>query len=656
MSLKSRLRRLCGVFCLALTGQLAVAGEGPGPTESVLVFHVRWGETDQTGLAFANPTDRIAILTLFLLNNDGTLADPVGRELRIDPNKQRAVVLTDVFPNVVEVDGFIYAVSDNSGVVGFFLTFAPDISQIDGAEASLFIVLPRALIFPELLTGNGESTELNVIVVSETLDPPPTFTLNFDLCGADGTCTTVTRRIPSGPFGLARFSGTVAELFEGQVPAGEAAFDQSYVTVTVPNGLVAGYQEFRSEDFRGGRNALILRGGGARPYSLFGAQVAHTDDITSDVTLINPTDLPAALNISLFSTGVSAGAPLTTASIVLPAGGVVKRNIRGLVDLPDGDFVGWMRVDSDVSNIVGNVTFGDGERTFLSSVQMQGSPQTEVLYSHLADGLGFFTGLTFLNIRPDLIQVDIEVFDPEGNLTGTGRFELSGFEHAPRLLSQIIPGFEPQVGGFIRLRASQGIFSFEQFGFVKDGVLTSLSAVPPQRGAGTVSGVVVPAAGQSLEGLRAGALPEGETSTRRFPASAKKGVFLDPNGSFRSGEMIVKFQPSLSAAAIESMAGRLSLEIDTRAPEQVCLLRLRRGIASLQKGVIDKSVKDRTLDLSKSSMPAARWSMLSPITSIRPRGWPPPMTPGFLSCGTSTASLCPRPGRSQSEVRTSSLP
>ena len=45
------------------------------------------------------------------------------------------------------------------------------------------------------------------------------------------------------------------------------------------------------------------------------------------------------------------------------------------------------------------------------------------------------------------------------------------------------------------------------------------------------------------------------------------------------------------------MAEKLTLEIDSRAPEQVCLLRLRRGIASLQKGVIDKSVKDRTLDL-----------------------------------------------------------
>ena len=592
MGLKKGLLQLC-VGCFWLAGQPLWGGEAPTVT---LVFHVKWGPGDQTGLALANPTDRMTNLQLFLLNNDGSLADPLGRDVVIQPNQQQAVVLTNIFPNVVQVEGFVIGFSDNIGVVGFFLTFAPDVSQIDGAEASLFNILPRSVLFPELLSGNGESTELNVIIGTDSVVPPPNFTLDFELCGADGTCIKERREIPSGPFGLARFSGTVASLFEGKAPAGESLFDQSYVTVNVPNGLVSGYQEFRSDDFRGGRNALSLRGGEERPFSIFGAQVADTNDITSDITLINPTDLPATLNLSVFATGAGDGTALTTAAIVLPPRGVIKRNIRDLVDLPDGDYVGWIRVDSDVSNIVGNVTFGDEERTFLSSVQMEGSPQSQLLYSHLADGLGFFTGLTFLNITPDLIEVGIEVFDPAGKMTGSGDFQLAGFEHGARLLGQIIPGFVPQVGGFIRLSASQGIFSFEQFGFVKDGILMSLSAVPPQRGSGTVSGVVVPAVGQTLEALY-GVGARAGLAGGRFPASARKGVVLDPEGSFRPGEMIVKFQPSLSPAGVESMADSLSLEIDTRAPGQICLVRLPRGLATLQKGVIDKSIRERTLEV-----------------------------------------------------------
>ena len=398
--------------------------------------------------------------------------------------------------------------------------------------------------------------------------------------------------------------------------------------MTVPNGLVSGYQEFRSEDFRGGRNALSLLVGDERPFSIFGAQVADTSDITSDVTLINPSDLPVTLNVSVFPTGSSEGDALATASIVLPAGGVVKRNLRQLIDLPEGDFVGWIRVDSDVSNIVGNVTFGDVERTFLSSVQMQGSPQAEVLYSHLADGLGFFTGLTFLNITPDLINVEIEVFDPAGKMTGSGDFDLAGFEHAPRLLGEIIPGFEPQVGSFIRLSASQGIFSFELFGFVEDGVLKSLSAVPPQRGAGTVSGATVPAVGQGLETVRT-AGTRASLAGRRFPASAKKGVVLDPDGSFRPGEMIVKFQPGLSTAAVESMAERLSLEIDTRAPGQICLVRLPRGIATLQKGVMDKSIRDRTLEVIEELNARNEVIYAQPNYLVQAQGLATPNDPRF---------------------------
>ncbi len=97
LRLRTSLLRLC-ILCLALSGPPLWGGEVPGVT---LVFHVKWGAGDQTGLAFANPTDRVTNLRLFLFNNDGSLADPLPREVVIQPNEQRAVVLTDVFPNVV---------------------------------------------------------------------------------------------------------------------------------------------------------------------------------------------------------------------------------------------------------------------------------------------------------------------------------------------------------------------------------------------------------------------------------------------------------------------------------------------------------------------------------------------------------------------------
>ena len=114
MSLKRGVLLLC-IVCHTLAGSPVWGGNVP--PSSVFVFHVKWGESDQTGLALANPTDRVAVVTLFLFNNNGTLADPLAREVVIQPNEQRADVLTDVFPDVVQVDGFILAFSDNAGEV-----------------------------------------------------------------------------------------------------------------------------------------------------------------------------------------------------------------------------------------------------------------------------------------------------------------------------------------------------------------------------------------------------------------------------------------------------------------------------------------------------------------------------------------------------------
>ena len=594
MRLKSTFRQtLLGVLVLGVSCPFVSAGGAS--SESVLVFQVRWGVAGQTGLALANPTDRVANVELFLIQNNGTFRGLA--EVVIAAGEQQAKVLTDFFPTATNINGFIVAFSDNIGVVGFFLTFAPDISQIDGAEASLAIILSRAVIVPELLTGQGESTELNVIVFASSDPAPRNFTLEFDLCGADGACRREVRLLPSGPVGVARFSTTVAELFGGPGPAGEAVFDQSYVTVNVPNGLTIGYQEFRGENFRGGRDALSLLAGSSRPFSLFAAQVADTPDITSDITLINPTTLSATLNVSAFRTGVSDGNAEAMAPVVLPPGGVVKGNIRDLIELPAGDFVGWLRVDSDVSNVVGNVTFGDEARTFLSSVQMQGTALTEIVYSHLADGLGFFTGLTFLNVTPDPTDVEVEVFNPGGDMTGSGSFQLAGFEHGPRLLSQIIPGFEPQVGGVIRLSASQGIFSFEQFGFLQNNALVSLSAVPPQRGAGTVSGRVVPAAGQGAVEFPGAQAIRTHQLQGRFPASRAKGVRLDPEARFRPGEAIVRFNAATTLEGMASVAERMSLQIRSRAPGGVCLVRLDEGTIALQRSGRRVALQKTTLEM-----------------------------------------------------------
>ena len=61
LRLRTSLLRLC-ILCLALSGPPLWGGEVPGVT---LVFHVKWGAGEQTGLAFATRRTGLPIWSSF---------------------------------------------------------------------------------------------------------------------------------------------------------------------------------------------------------------------------------------------------------------------------------------------------------------------------------------------------------------------------------------------------------------------------------------------------------------------------------------------------------------------------------------------------------------------------------------------------------------
>jgi hypothetical protein len=144
--------------------------------------------------------------------------------------------------------------------------------------------------------------------------------------------------------------------------------------------------------------------------------------------------------------------------------------------------VGWIQVESSVAGVAGNVTFGDPQGTFLASVPLSGELIRDLIFSQVADGLGFFTGVTILN--PSATQaanVILEVFKNDGTRQGAANIRLGPRTRRARLLREFFTddgkNLEPQVGGFIRLRSDNGILAFELFG---NDLLRFLSAVPPQ--------------------------------------------------------------------------------------------------------------------------------------------------------------------------------
>lgn len=508
----------------------------------VLLFpRVQTDPLRRTGIAVANPTGTPADVSMMLLDRFGNLRSGSGvtnpAEFRIPPGGQLARTIPELFgtPSAAAGD-WVFATSSNLGLVGFFLSFNADVSGIDGAEAISLLGTP-ALVFPEILCEAGAVTELNLIGYGE---------VDVELRSAGGEkLASKVLTLPADQPG--NIASTVEQLFGRKPPC------DSYVLAVGRKFAVYGFELFGTASSLGGRNAIPVRTSGlSGTQSLFGAQLADTSSIRTFVTLINPTDTPARLTLSAFRTGVAGTTPAAARVVDLGPGAMLRREARALLQLPPGEFVGWLRVDSDVLGVVGDLSFGDAAGSFLSSVQLQHTPVTDLVFSHVADGLGYLTGLTFVNPSRDAASISLKVFSKEGLQTGASQFILQPFEHRPRLLGELVAGLPPQIGGYIRIQSNVGIYTFELFSFVEKGKLKSLAAVPPQRGKGLISGLLIP----SQVGSATAVILQ---PADRYPQSLSKGIRLDPGGEFVAGEAIVRLEdPAMAAGFSMTLPAELS--------------------------------------------------------------------------------------------------
>ncbi len=537
-----------------------IPGSGDEAGEIFIFFpSIRQGGGLGTGIALANPTGEAVVADAFLLDDQG---DQLGMtQLAIAADGQVARLVSELFPGVAgAANAWMLVRSANLGLSGFFLTFQGGAENIDGAEA---VTSGSELqVFPQLLCGQEDFTELNLVGAGP---------VDLELRAADGSLLEMVSVLLPEPVG--RHNALVSELFESEVPEGGA-----YVLARARESNVIGYETFGAQDFLGGRNAIAATEQARRiPVALFGAQLVQVPSLESIITLINPTGQEAILVLSAFSTGVAPAGPAASTEVTLAPKAMMRASAAQLLGLDN--FVGWLRVDSDIAGVVGDITFGDPAGTYLAAVQLQRTPLRRVVASHVADGLGFFTGLTFLNVNRDPAEVTVEVFDVNSQPTGQASFTLAPQEHRPRLLPEIIPGFQPQVGGFIRISAEPGIFGFELFSLLSRGRLLSLAAVPPQRGSGSISGRLTPSAG---------AAPA--AGYERYPQSAARGIVLDAGAEFVPGDLVVKFRPgkgpsdlgglllSQGASLVEQIAGGDQVWLlQTRSDSYRLLAREREG-------------------------------------------------------------------------------
>jgi hypothetical protein len=354
--------------------------------------------------------------------------------------------------------------SPNLGCLYQFGDFAN--TMLDGAGADT--TPSRILRFTRIYEGVGAfrgQTATTFLSIANPTAGPVSMTLN--LLGSASNQALAPQQTFSLPANGALY-GSVAQIFNPALPVSSAWID---VQVTSGEGVVG----FELLHFPDSATMVGLSGIGAgavnRAYS---AQLAVTPDYFTSLKLINTSTL--ARTVTLHAIAENGNDLVAPATVHLDIGQSLEQNADQLFGLTPTK-VGSLRIDADGAGIIGDVLFGDPVNLkYAAASLLQSQKFTRAVFSHVANGLNYFTGLAVLNPGTQTASITLDVYTSSGTKTGTAALTLGPGQRFSRLLTDLLPASAGQVGGYISLTSNVPIIAQELFG---DGGLNFLSAVPP---------------------------------------------------------------------------------------------------------------------------------------------------------------------------------
>jgi minor extracellular serine protease Vpr len=363
----------------------------------------------------------------------------------IPPGGQHSLLLNEAFSGLEP--GWVEILTSRPGATSFTLLGDYALNRMDGAQLSAS--LSSRLLFPEAICNSERETWL-YLINPHTRDTEVTI-------GWSGN-SSVSRRIPA----RGMIHSTVKTLF-GPVGAG---FIRVESEPTLP---IFGMQIFGNQDSRAG--LLALSESTAAPI-LYASQMATGESVDTVLNLINLGER-TEVTIQAFE---EAGNLLGTVSQQMSPRSQLRRSVREILKLTS-DVVGFLKVSSQSGSLLGNITFGNTSGRFMTALPLQARGAREFVFSHVGHGDGVFTGVTLLNAQKEPAMITLQVFDLNGNEKGLRLMELPAGTKQARLLHELVPGLQEQMGGFVRVRSSTPVIGFEVFGKYD---LDFMSAVPQQ--------------------------------------------------------------------------------------------------------------------------------------------------------------------------------
>lgn len=213
------------------------------------------------------------------------------------------------------------------------------------------------------------------------------------------------------------------------------------------------------------------------PVRYYLPQVTAFEGSQTFIQLVNPTSKWLNLSLTLKDDQGQDVAP--PASVEIRSGHSLKKSLQNLFSLTDPGYQvsGWVLVESDRAGLTGDAELQLFDGQALTTVPLQDAPASNLLFSHVAEGLGMSTGLAIINTEDVAANVGLSIFDADGNIAEHTEFSIPPRGRDTRLLNEYFSDFGEQLGGYITLDSDRDIVGLELF--YSDN-LEFISAVLPQ--------------------------------------------------------------------------------------------------------------------------------------------------------------------------------
>jgi hypothetical protein len=387
--------------------------------------YVREDERDFGGIALMAEVSTDIVLRA--LDVDGNLDTGLGirnpTAVHLEAGEQWARLIGEIF-GVASFNGWVEIESSESNLRTYTATGARDLAFVDGAgpspESTNFFLLHRDASAMLVNRGTADVTasilELDTGIVRPFLVPARSRRTTPLTAGP----VRITSSTPLA--GLEKF-GTAENLALGgpiQSARPSLVFPQGVVGegyrswVTLANG--ASSDALVSVRFAGRRGTVVVAGDSTARFSI--AELLSVSDETIQVDAVR----------------IESVSPFSSASLM------------GVIDI---------ELDTTLVTLAAT------------------SAKTEIVFPHVADLGGFFTGIA-LAAGASGAMVTIEVFTASGERSGFGTVGVGANGQLARLVRELIPEFPGQNGGYIRLQSDQPIWAWEIY-----GTLQAMASGPP---------------------------------------------------------------------------------------------------------------------------------------------------------------------------------